>query len=166
MEKVIINDVDFEVEEFEQRKSEDTQRMETAFIFSVVGKSNYNLYKGFFSEGKYQVTIPRLEQRFEATLSSNVTSYTDMLDEETKVTFSLTLSEINEGDEEELQNVFINIAQESIMQILRFRALMEVLEAKGIITSNEYDSKITEVNDRDFETVRNELVKGYSVVEE
>lgn len=160
MTKIIINDVEFEVDELRIGESDDVGIKEVSFEFSVIGKSEYYLYKEFFDRKDFMVTIPNNDCTFTATIPLNSASYKGELDENVQVNFNITLREKSKEDEKKNSNLFSNMASESISQRLRFRALLEALEEKGILSMDEYIKKFDEVEERDYEIVKLELFKG------
>lgn len=57
----------------------------------------------------------------------------------------------------ELASISENLITEVISARVRLRALLELLEAKGVLGGDEFDRRASEVWDRDFEALAAEL---------
>lgn len=146
MEEVIINDVLIHGE------IEENENGEFILSFNVEGENNYHLHSLLFTKDSFDIEFPHLNKSFNARIVSYSTSNSESLNDNSIVNFRVTFKEFIEGDNEESEwNDFDGIAQTTITNWVRVRALFELLEEKGILTKNEIDNKINEVGERDFE---------------
>lgn len=156
LDGVKINTDDFIVENLESLEEKTSIRFE----FYVIGESNYNLYNNLLKSGPATLEIPSENLKLNMKRDQLSSSYKDLMDENTKVSFSVTYVEADETNEWD-QNTGLFIT--NLMNWARTRALSEILIENGLITKEAYDEKIADVLTRDKEEMLNFISTGKDI---
>ena len=167
LKRLIINNVEFNVENFEEKtithSTTGEQLKKIGFAFSVVGKKDYNLYDLFFESPHFELTIVDTNEILKMKNISHSTFYQAAeISDDTKVVFRIKLQQ-EPAKEKELtkdQKLMVNAVNEAVLSRVRFKALEEILEEKGLIKGDELFDKIEKVAKRDFDTLKKELLYG------
>ncbi|MEB2294514.1 hypothetical protein [Priestia megaterium] len=167
LKQLIINDAEFNVENFEEKTITHSptgeQLKKIGFAFSVIGKKDYNLYDFFFESPHFELTIVDTNEKLKMKNISHSTFYQAAeISDDTKIVFRIKLQQ-EPAKEKELtkdQKLMVNAVNEVVLSRVRFKALKEILEEKGLIKGDELFDKIEKVAKRDFDTLKKELLQG------
>ena len=125
----------------------------------IVGKKNQKAISEIIKKS-FKLKIPSRSLEIKAKSTNNTWMYQGgQLDENTKIQYSITISEID-SDLPENWNVLVAVGDTAIMNWIRTRALGELLEEKGIATTKEYLDKIDSILDRDEKKIREYISYG------
>ncbi|MGN7233501.1 hypothetical protein ACTHQ0_27420, partial [Priestia megaterium] len=82
------------------------------------------------------------------------------ISDDTKVVFRIKLQQepVKEKELTKDQKLMVNAVNEVVLSRVRFKALEEILEEKGLIEGDELFDKIEKVAKRDFDTLKKELL--------
>ena len=163
--QLIINDVEFNVENFEEKTITHSptgeQLKKIGFAFSVIGKKDYNLYDIFFESPHFELTIVDTNEKLKMKNISHSTFYQAAeISDDTKVVFRIKLQQEPAKEKEltEDQKLMVNAVNEVVLSRIRFKVLVEVQEEKGLIKGDELFDEIEKVAKKDFDTLKRELL--------
>ncbi|MDA2320276.1 hypothetical protein WBU96_06905 [Bacillus albus] len=150
MNKIFINDVLLNIEEYQEKKGENEELKEFSFGFSVQGKNDYHLMKNLF-KGKIKVTIPETEEEFFVKSTSSSYQYNGKLTDDTFVNIRHTLTVVDEKEQDLTfeQRLAVNA---SINEV-KLNCLIELLIEKEVIIREEFAKKVESVGKRDVENL-------------
>jgi len=169
MKHLVINGVDFQVENFEEQvvKNEKTKEdlKEISFTFSVIGESENNLYQGFFNASEYEVYIPEVNETLKTKKGPFSYSYSgNGINQDTKVSFSVKLNQQSEIEPESSMSdndrFLMNLASEVLLNKARFKTLFDLLAEKELITSEDFTKKFDEDSKGNLDKYHKELFEG------
>lgn len=143
-----INGIEFKENEYSYSNDEDGK--EVKIEHTVYGERNYLLVKHAFSTKELDVEVDG--DKFRGTISSSVSTQVGKLDEETEVKMRYTIVEYKETPtSSKTDELLAELMHLGIMNWARTRAISELLIGNGIITKEQYETKIREVSKRDNE---------------
>ncbi|MFJ7983085.1 DUF3219 family protein [Lysinibacillus xylanilyticus] len=126
--------------------------------FEVVGENNYNLYSALLANGKIEVDLPDFDLKYEGKVNNLTKSYRDTLNENTIVNISFKISEFT--DEAPEWNAFTGLVATAVANWSRTRALAEILKKHNLMTTDEYETLISDIQKSDFEEMRKFITEG------
>lgn len=163
MKKIAINDMLIDAENFKSEVKENiptgNKLLRIEFNTMVLGESQ----KIKFEENLKRISQIRIDDddiKIKAIGRVKASSYRDMQDKE-KIIYSYSI-EVEELDKDlpEEWSYFTASHEANVMNWIRMRALSSLLIEKGIITFEEYENKIKELNQKDFEGLSNYILYG------
>ncbi|ADF39749.1 MULTISPECIES: hypothetical protein [Priestia] len=164
MTQLMINNVNFHVDMFEEKMITDANTGEELkrlnFSFSVVGKAAYDKYDAFFEDPYFEVTNMETKETLTLKNISHSTFYqSPEITDHTNIVFRVKLQQEPVKAKEQVKNEqpTESTVNEMLLSRIKFKALVEILEEKGLLTENELYTKIEEVAERDFDILRDEL---------
>lgn len=162
--QLMINNVNFHVDMFEEKMITDANTGEELkrlnFSFSVVGKAAYDKYDAFFEDPYFEVTNMETKETLTLKNISHSTFYqSPEITEHTNIVFRVKLQQEPVKEKEQVKNEkpTKSTVNEMLLSRIKFKALVELLEEKGLLTESELYTKIEEVAERDFDILRDEL---------
>ncbi|CAH0253612.1 hypothetical protein ASG97_21795 [Bacillus sp. Soil745] len=69
------------------------------------------------------------------------------------------------NDDEKISILLSNMTNELVSSRVRVRTIVELLEEKGLITREEYETRFKKVFERDAISYRNDLLKEFKINE-
>lgn len=134
------------------------------FEGSIKGEKEFNNYKNAIEYSKINVKVPEQDLEFKAQKNGYSFSYTDREDKEDNIyNIKINLLEIDDSQSKYSGlEIFGNIGFGISMNWARTRALSELLIEKGLITLEEYESKIKFIYERDKDEFTKALLAGTS----
>lgn len=155
METIWINEV--EVSATVDRIEENLFRV----AFRVTGKNDLHLLSQLLNQSPLHIRVPSLNQDTNIRVTCHRSSYTDSLNDRTPVDFTLDYKTITaETVAADDWNIFIGTAFVAQQNWAKLRALVELLEERGIFAPGEFDARANHVYERDMDEMSKFLSEG------
>jgi len=162
-EKILLNDYEIEANILDTRDktNEPTGNIlkQIELECEIIGKTKRSQL-GDILKDSFVLKIPSQDIEIKSKAKNNSWSYQGInLDEDTSIKYTIEVEEIDK-DLPENWNALISFAGTVVDNWIRTRALMEILEEKGISKKDEYEEKIKLINERDHDRLVEWLCYG------